>query len=115
MSFFSCDSPSQTGKSNTWFTPKWILEALGEFDLDPCSQSFRPFDTARKHIEHDQGGGTAFLKSGPGAYGLILRMEKIHEHGLQNLKDMETGLLLYSRLLKQPGGRNMLKRLTEFS
>ena len=32
-----------------WFTPKWILDALGLFDLDPCAapESMRPYPTAR--------------------------------------------------------------------
>ena len=24
------------GKTDTWLTPPWLLERLGEFDLDPC-------------------------------------------------------------------------------
>lgn len=54
-SFFSCDSVTHQGKSNTWFTPKYFFDELGEFDLDPCTESFRPFDTARNHYEHDKG------------------------------------------------------------
>ncbi|MGD8777707.1 MAG: DNA N-6-adenine-methyltransferase [Ignavibacteria bacterium] len=35
-----------------WLTPKYIIEALGEFDLDPCSPLTlnRPWDTAKKHL-----------------------------------------------------------------
>ncbi len=33
--------------SDEWYTPKWILDTLGEFDLDPCSPEERPFDTAK--------------------------------------------------------------------
>lgn len=39
----------------TWFTPKNILEPLGEFDLDPCTQSKRPFNIAVTHFEYDKG------------------------------------------------------------
>lgn len=35
-SFFSTDPVSHSGKTNTWLTPKWIIDALGHFDLDPC-------------------------------------------------------------------------------
>lgn len=38
-----------TEDSQEWYTPKYILDALGQFDLDPCSPLVRPFDTARKH------------------------------------------------------------------
>ena len=35
------------GKSQNHITPKWILDALGEFDLDPCAANPRPWDCAR--------------------------------------------------------------------
>jgi hypothetical protein len=38
-----------TEDTQEWHTPKYILDALGPFDLDPCSPLVRPFDTARKH------------------------------------------------------------------
>jgi hypothetical protein len=37
------------GDKDEWLTPPPILEALGEFDLDPCSPVDRPWDTARTH------------------------------------------------------------------
>ena len=53
MSFNSTEVKKD--KDNTWFTPKELLKDLGEFDLDPCSMSFRPFDIAKKTIEYDKG------------------------------------------------------------
>lgn len=35
--------------TDEWLTPPHILEALGPFDLDPCSPVERPWDTARRH------------------------------------------------------------------
>lgn len=35
--------------TDVWLTPPHILEALGPFDLDPCSSLDRPWDTAAKH------------------------------------------------------------------
>jgi len=32
-----------------WFTPKWITDELGPFNLDPCSSTKRPWDTAKEH------------------------------------------------------------------
>lgn len=29
-----------------WITPKWIIDALGPFDLDPCAADPRPWDCA---------------------------------------------------------------------
>jgi hypothetical protein len=34
------------GASQSWITPRWILDALGPFDLDPCSADPRPWDRA---------------------------------------------------------------------
>lgn len=34
------------GKTQTWITPKWIIDALGPFDLDPCAADPRPWDCA---------------------------------------------------------------------
>lgn len=33
-----------------WLTPPDIIEALGMFDLDPCSPINRPWDTAKRHF-----------------------------------------------------------------
>lgn len=40
-------------KTETWFTPPAIIEALGgaeSFDLDPCSHINRPWPTAKRHL-----------------------------------------------------------------
>lgn len=39
---------ANTGKDE-WLTPPGILQALGDFDLDPCSPVNRPWPTAREH------------------------------------------------------------------
>lgn len=43
------------GKNNEWLTPPEIVQALGEFDLDPCAPVVRPWPTAKAHwtIEDD--------------------------------------------------------------
>lgn len=32
-----------------WLTPRFIIDSLGDFDLDPCSPMNRPWDTAKNH------------------------------------------------------------------
>lgn len=45
------------GGSDEWLTPPHIIEALGPFDLDPCSPGDRrPWDTARLHYDAEQNG-----------------------------------------------------------
>jgi len=41
----------------TWLTPRFILDALGPFDLDPCAAPEpRPWPTATRHIALPQDG-----------------------------------------------------------
>ena len=51
------------GNSQNWITPRWIIEALGPFDLDPCACFPRPWDCARSN----------FIKRGlePGWFGRV--------------------------------------------
>ena len=39
-----------------WLTPPEILQALGEFDLDPCAPINRPWDIATKHYTKEDNG-----------------------------------------------------------
>ena len=45
-------------KNDEWLTPPWILERLGEFDLDPCAPApdRRPWPTAKKHYSFAENG-----------------------------------------------------------
>lgn len=43
-------------RSEEWFTPLYIIEALGKFDLDPCTSIVRPFDTAKHHFALNYNG-----------------------------------------------------------
>jgi hypothetical protein len=43
-------------RKEDWLTPPYIIKALGEFDLDPCSPINRPYDTAKKHYNKIDDG-----------------------------------------------------------
>lgn len=43
-------------QKDEWLTPPHIVEALGKFDLDPCSPINRPWDTAAKHYTIEDEG-----------------------------------------------------------
>ncbi len=43
-------------ESDTWLTPLEIINALGEFDLDPCTPEFMPWGTARSRFTKQQDG-----------------------------------------------------------
>lgn len=36
MSFSSTDPANRKGLTDTWLTPLWLFDYLGEFDFDPC-------------------------------------------------------------------------------
>jgi len=75
------------GKSCEWITPKWILEPLGEFDLDPSSPVNRPFDTAKNHYTIVENGlkqkwfGRVWLNPPFYRYERDLWMHKMSNHG----------------------------------
>lgn len=59
-SFFATDPVSHKGETNIWLTPKWILDELGDFDLDPCAAPTpRPFPTAKRMIAEADADGLA--------------------------------------------------------
>ena len=43
-------------KSDTWLTPRYIIESLGEFDLDPCTPEQMPWPTANKRYTKKDDG-----------------------------------------------------------
>jgi len=48
-------SHMRTG-SEDWLTPKFIIDALGKFDLDPCTPKKMPWKTARKRYTKADDG-----------------------------------------------------------
>lgn len=47
---------SLAGGSDEWITPKWIIDSLGPFDLDPCAAVIMPWQTANRcYTEMDNG------------------------------------------------------------
>jgi phage N-6-adenine-methyltransferase len=42
--------------SDSWITPKWLINALGPFDLDPCASISQPWPCAQEqYTEKDNG------------------------------------------------------------
>jgi hypothetical protein len=53
-----CHAP--VAMTTTWLTPPHVLEALGDFDLDPCAAPEpRPWPTAKRHIALPSDGLSA--------------------------------------------------------
>jgi hypothetical protein len=93
--FFSVDGVQKTQQAgfnherkegkDEWLTPPNIIEALGDFDLDPCSPINRPWPTAKRHYTVEDNGlikpwyGRVWLNP---PYGLELPkwMRRMSEH-----------------------------------
>lgn len=45
-----------SARKDEWLTPPNIVEALGSFDLDPCSPVNRPWPTAKHHYTEQDNG-----------------------------------------------------------
>jgi len=43
------------GKSDDWITPKWIIDELGPFDLDPCESDYQPWPCAANGYHKPEG------------------------------------------------------------
>lgn len=73
-------------KSDVWLTPPWIVEALGPFDVDPCSPLDRPWDTATKHYTVADDGlsfeweGRVWMNPPYGAQAATW-LERLAKHG----------------------------------
>ncbi len=42
--------------TNEWLTPRSVLDLLGEFDVDPCASTVRPWDCARVNYTIEDNG-----------------------------------------------------------
>ncbi len=85
------DTRQQTNEnvsSDEWYTPRWLIDELGPFDLDPCSPAIRPWDTASVHVTKESDGlkydwGTSRVWLNPPYSRQLLRafVEKLADHG----------------------------------
>jgi DNA N-6-adenine-methyltransferase (Dam) len=75
------------GASQVHLTPRWIIEALGPFDLDPCAADPRPWDCAKGNLcEADDGlrhswGGRVWLNPPFDRYKVAGWIARLGEHG----------------------------------
>lgn len=50
------NTPKTEDSTNTWLTPRELLDKLGEFDLDPCAATVRPWDCAKTNYTIEDDG-----------------------------------------------------------
>lgn len=83
--------------SDEWYTPKWVVDELGPFDLDPCAPMSPPYTIAPLSYNKQQDGLSsiwpdgAFVFMNPPYSRTLLRpfVEKLAEHdnGIALLKN----------------------------
>lgn len=75
------------GKSQTHLTPKWIVDLLGPFDLDPCAAYPRPWNCARENYTEEMDGlslpweGRVWLNPPFDRYQVGKWVQRLAEHG----------------------------------
>lgn len=55
MSLARHEKPNK-GATDTWLTPPWIFNLLGDFDTDPCVPENMPWKTAKRMITEKECG-----------------------------------------------------------
>jgi hypothetical protein len=75
------------GRSQVHCTPRWLLDRLGPFDMDPCAASPRPWDCATVNITEKDNGliqpwrGRIFLNPPFNRYEVQQWVGRLAEHG----------------------------------
>lgn len=75
--------------SDEWYTPRWVVDELGPFDLDPCAPMQPPYEIAPLSFNKEQDGlsqmwpDAAVVFMNPPYSRPLLRpfVEKLAEHG----------------------------------
>ena len=60
----SATGSASLNSSDQWCTPKWLADALGPFDLDPCSNLGSHIQATRCALDHEDEGFRDGLKHG---------------------------------------------------
>lgn len=74
------------GQSVDWLTPPWIVESLGEFDLDPCASAGQFYQTAKRMVSPPVDGlsqdwsGRVWLNPPYGTKNLIRWLGRMAAH-----------------------------------
>lgn len=75
--------------TESWITPKWLIDRLGPFDLDPCACDPQPWPTAARMVTERENGlltlWSGFVWCNPPygkQLGVWLERMALHQHGI---------------------------------
>src|SRR5438445_12584462 len=75
--------------TDSWITPRWIIDRLAPFDLDPCACDPQPWPTAERMVTADEDGllslwyGFVWCNPPYGrALGIWLERMALHNNGI---------------------------------
>lgn len=75
--------------TDSWITPKWLIDRLGSFDLDPCACIPQPWPTAKRMLTENDDGlmakweGFVYMNPPYGkALGAWLNRLALHNNGI---------------------------------
>lgn len=75
--------------TDSWITPKWIIDRLGPFDLDPCASEPQPWPTAHRMVGMSEDGllvqWSGFVWCNPPygrQLGVWLERMSVHNNGI---------------------------------
>ncbi len=75
------------GEKDEWITPRWITDALGPFDLDPCAPIEPPWQIAANAFSiidnglHKEWQGRVWLNPPYNRYQIEFWLAKLADHG----------------------------------
>lgn len=81
------------GLTNEWYTPSYIINSLGIFDLDPCAapKEHRPFETATKSYTITDDG---LKQAWEGRVWLNPPYGELTKHWLKRMSEHSNGIVL---------------------
>lgn len=82
--FSKLDPQNHKGKTDTWLTPLWIVNSLGEFHLDPCAYPGHEtaYDKVYENGEKYKWHGRVWLNPPYSEVGVWLDLLKLHGRGI---------------------------------
>jgi hypothetical protein len=115
---------NENPNTDEWYTPQWLIEKLGPFDLDPCSPMVPPFQIAPVSYNKEQDGLThewpkeSFVWLNPPYSRLLLKKFVIkmveHNNGIALLINRQDNLLFQDIIFPKAASMIFMRHRVKF-